>query len=322
MELRHLRYFVAAGETLSFTRAAERLHLSQPALTRQVKDLEEELGVRLLDRTKQRVNLTVEGESFLADAKRLLALSVQIVESVQQLNRRESGVLNIGYAANFFCDVLPTTLALFQNAFPTISANLFDLNYRNQLSALMEGKIDLGFVGLREAADEAGLRFRPVATYKAVIALPGNLPLARKPGLRLKDLASLFFIRFSESSHAGYRHWLDAACRKANFIPRVLQDVELESSLFQSVGTGLGVALVSEQLMAFSPPNVVFRPPIPKVLTESCIAWRAENSSAALQAYLDTIAAFCSHAPPARPGNSQAERHLRHHRSTRKILHR
>ena len=321
MELRHLRYFVAAGETLSFTRAAERLHLSQPALTRQVKDLEDELGVRLLDRTKQRVSLTVEGESFLADAKRLLALSVQIVDAVQQLNRRETAVLNIGYAANFFCDVLPTTLGLFQNAYPTVSANLFDLNYKNQVAALREGKIDLGFVGLREAADEAGLRFRRVAFYKAVIALPGNLPLARKPGLRLKDLAPMFFIRFSESSYAGYRHWLDAACRKANFIPRVLQDVELESSLFQSVGTGLGVALVSEQLMAFSPPNVVFRPPIPKVLTESCIAWRAQNSSAALQAYLDVITAFCSSASSPRSGNRHAGRRPRHHRRTRKVLY-
>ena len=109
MELRHLRYFVAAGEALNFTKAAQRLHLTQPSLTRQVKDLENELGVRLLDRTKQRVNLTAEGQSFLADAKRVLALSAEIVESVQRRSRQETAVLNLGYVANLFYDRLPAT---------------------------------------------------------------------------------------------------------------------------------------------------------------------------------------------------------------------
>src|ERR1044072_3562208 len=97
MELRHLRYFVETGEAVSFTRASEKLHLSQPALTRQVKDLETELGVRLLDRTKQRVNLTAEGRSFLSDAKRVLALSAEIVEAVRLLSRKEALGLNVGY---------------------------------------------------------------------------------------------------------------------------------------------------------------------------------------------------------------------------------
>src|SRR5262249_18274578 len=110
IELRHLRYFVATAEALNFTRAAEKLHLSQPALTRQVKDLESELGVRLLDRTKQRVNLTIEGRAFLADAKRVLALSEEIVESVRQLSRKEVSALNVGYVADFLYDLLPATL--------------------------------------------------------------------------------------------------------------------------------------------------------------------------------------------------------------------
>src|SRR6266581_679470 len=100
MELRHLRYFVAVGDTLSYTRASERLHLTQPSLTRQIKDLENELGVRLLDRTRQRVNLTAEGRSFLSDAKRVLALSAEIVEAVQRLSRKEAPMLNLGYVAD------------------------------------------------------------------------------------------------------------------------------------------------------------------------------------------------------------------------------
>src|SRR4029077_9220286 len=102
MELRHLRYFVAVAEALSFTRAAENLHTAQTSLTRQIRALEEEIGVRLLHRTKQQVNLTDEGRSFLADAKRLLALAEGIVESVQRLSRREVSSLNVGYVTNLF----------------------------------------------------------------------------------------------------------------------------------------------------------------------------------------------------------------------------
>src|SRR5471032_1871236 len=125
MDLRHLRYFVAVAETLSFTKGAERLRLAQPSLTRQIRDLEEEIGVRLLDRTKQKVSLTDEGRSFLMDAKRVLNLAEEIVGSVQRLSRREVTALNIGYVANLFYDLLPVTLASFQRSYPTVSINLF-----------------------------------------------------------------------------------------------------------------------------------------------------------------------------------------------------
>src|SRR5664279_920954 len=109
MDLRHLRYFVAVAEALSFTKGARKLHLAQPSLTRQIKDLEEEIGVRLLDRMRTGVSLTPEGKSFLVDAKRLLHLSGEIVESVQRLSRHESSPLNIGYVANLFYDLLPVS---------------------------------------------------------------------------------------------------------------------------------------------------------------------------------------------------------------------
>src|SRR6058998_361 len=128
MELRHLRYFVGVAEALSFTKAAEKLHTAQPSLSRQVKDLEEELGIRLLNRTKQLVTLTDEGRSFLADAKRLLALAAETV----------------GYVSNLFYDLLPRTLASFHQLFPTVSVNLFDMSCGEQFRALEDGKLDLG----------------------------------------------------------------------------------------------------------------------------------------------------------------------------------
>src|ERR1700686_1038590 len=123
MELRHLRYFVSVAEALSFTKAAEKLHTAQPSLSRQIKDLEDELGVRLLNRTKQLVTLTDEGRSFLADAKRLLALAAETVESVRRSHSGEIRALNVGYVSNLYYELIPRTLVSFHQMFPTISVN-------------------------------------------------------------------------------------------------------------------------------------------------------------------------------------------------------
>jgi DNA-binding transcriptional LysR family regulator len=289
MELRHLRYFVAVAETLSFTKAAENLHTAQPSLSRQIKDLEDELGVRLLNRTKQLVTLTDEGRSFLADAKRVLALAAETVESVRRLHSGEARALNIGYVSNLFYDLLPKTLASFHESFPAVSVNLFDLSCGEQFRALEDGKLDLGFVGLHEPIARRGLEFRTIASYKTVVALPKNNPLTDKTTVDLKALAPMFFIGMSEASYPGYGDWLTRACERAGFTPKVLQDVDLERTMIHAVAAGLGVALVPEQLRKLEHENVVFRPLSPTVGTEGCIAWRNENRSAALQAYVQIV---------------------------------
>src|ERR1051326_5698774 len=118
MELRHLRYFVAVAEALNFTKAALQLHLAQPSLTRQIHNLEQEIGVRLLNRSKSHVALTVEGRSFLMDARRMLALASESVAAVQRLSRGETGHLNLGSSSNFHFELLPKTLAAFRQDFP------------------------------------------------------------------------------------------------------------------------------------------------------------------------------------------------------------
>src|SRR6202795_3460860 len=215
MELRHLRYFVSVAEALSFTKAAQKLHTAQPSLSRQIKDLEAELGVRLLNRTKQLVTLTDEGRSFLVDAKRLLALATETVESVRRLQRGEARSLNVGYVSNLFYDLLPKTLASFHQSFPTVSFNLFDLSCGEQFRALEDGKLDLGFVGLHEPIARRGLEFRTIASYKTVVALPQDNPLGGKRTIELKALAPMFFIGMSEACYPGYRDWLTKTCHRA-----------------------------------------------------------------------------------------------------------
>jgi DNA-binding transcriptional LysR family regulator len=289
MELRHLRYFVAVADALSFTKGAQTLHLAQPSLTRQIKDLEQEIGVRLLDRTRKGVSLTPEGKSFLVDAKRVLHLSGEIVKSVQRLSRHEATPLNIGYVANLFYDLLPITLASFQRSFPTVPINLFDMTCGDQFRALNDGKIDCGFVGPQEAIAELGFQFRSIASYETVAALARNNPLAKKPIIKLKELKPSFFIGMSEVSYPGYRRWLQQTCMRVGFSPKVLQDVEIERTLIQAVAAGLGVALLPDQVKKLPHENVVFRPLTPRVMTESCIAWKADNPSGALKAYVNIV---------------------------------
>jgi len=143
MELRHLRYFVAVAENLNFTKAAAKLHLAQPSLTRQVHILKEEIGVRLLNRSKSHVALTEEGRSFLVDARRILALATESILAVQRLSRGETGQLNVAYLSNFDVELLPETLAAFRQTFPHIALNLFDMTPAEQFRALETRKIVL-----------------------------------------------------------------------------------------------------------------------------------------------------------------------------------
>src|SRR5579859_2913771 len=180
MELRHLRYFVAVAENLNFTKAAAKLHLAQPSLTRQIHNLEEEIGVRLLNRSKSHVALTEEGRSFLTDARRILALATESVLAVQRLSRGETGELNIAYLPNFDFELLPETLRAFRQTFPHIALNLFDMSPAEQFRALEAQKIDLGFVGLPPPAAANGLNWESITRHRTIAVLPAKHRLARK----------------------------------------------------------------------------------------------------------------------------------------------
>ena len=292
MELRHLRYFVAVAEELNFTRAAEKLRLAQPSLTRQIHNLEDELGVRLLDRSRNQVSLTEEGRSFLVDARRLVALSLESVKSVQRFSRGESEQLNIGYLFKFNFDLLPVTLASFYQTFPETSVNLFDMSPAEQLRALESRKIDLGFVGLRPShtnKNTTGLAWECVARHKVVVVLPEIHPLAKKSKIKITDLKSLFFVAMSEQTHPGSRDWLSSICQGAGFTPRILQDVDLESGLMTFVAEGLGVTLAREQIKNLPHPGVVFRPLAIAAKADYWIAWHRENHSKALLKYIEVV---------------------------------
>lgn len=292
MELRHLRYFVAVADELNFTRAAKKLRVAQPSLTRQIHNLEDELGVRLLDRSRSRISLTEEGRSFLVDARRLVTLSLESVQAVQRFSRGESGQLNLGYLFKFNFDLLPATLTTFYQTCPEIAVNLFDMSPAEQLRALEARKIDLGFVGLRPrvaSQNMAALMWERVARHDVVVVLPARHPLARKRRILMKDLKPFFFVALSEQTHPGSHDWLSGLCEQAGFTPRVLQDVELEAGIMSFVAEGLGVTLAREQIKNLPHPGVVFRPLAMAEKADYWIAWHSGNRSKALAKYIEIV---------------------------------
>jgi DNA-binding transcriptional LysR family regulator len=289
MELRHLRYFVAVADELSFTRGAEKLRIAQPSLTRQIKDLEGELGVRLLDRTKKKVTLTREGEFFLGRAKRLLGYSDELIHAIHELDHKVSHTVNIGYVANPFHRVLPASLTAFEKEFPDISINLFGIPSAEQIIAVKDGKLDVGFVGLLDPIEDADLQFLLVGSYKAVALLPRTNSRAKKGIVHLNDLVQTFFVALSETCYPGYSRWFKATCERLGIRPKIVQIVDSDSALIQAVRSGLGVALLPEQIKEVPHDNIIIKNVAPPILFPSTIVWRKDNSSAGLKAYLQVV---------------------------------
>ena len=284
-----MRYFVAVAEELSFTKAAKTLRLAQPSLTRQVRNLEDEIGVRLLDRSNNRVALTDEGRLFLFDSKKLLAMCAETVAAVQRMNRGESSQLNIGYVANIHYGLLPATLGAFRKLCPRVALNLFDMRSAEQFVALDSHKIDLGFVGLPPALSGHDVLSVCVAHDTILVALPAGHPLARKTRVKLRDLASQFFIGMSAKTHPGAREWLLQTCQSAGFTGKILQEADGEATAIRFVADGLGVALMPEQIAGLPHDGVDFRPLSPPLRRESTIAWRADNISKPLKDYIQIV---------------------------------
>lgn len=289
MELRHMRYFVAVAEELSFTKAAQKLRLAQPSLTRQLRNLEDELGVVLLDRSKTPITLTPEGRVFLFDAKRLLTMCAESVNAVQKMQHGENSPLNIGYVANIHYGLLPATLGAFRKLCPRVALNLFDMTGAGQLDAIEARKIDLGFVGLTPSVSNEELSSACVGQDTMVVAVSEKHPFAMVTSIQIKDLSDQFFVAMSPKTHPGERSWLLDTCRKAGFECRVLQEVDTETAVIKFVADGLGIALLAEQLTRLPHDGVHFVKVAPPLRRETSIVWRTDNPSKPLRDYIEIV---------------------------------
>jgi DNA-binding transcriptional LysR family regulator len=289
MELRHLRYAVAVADELHFARAAARLHIAQPPLSKQIKDLEDELGVRLFERTNRRVRLTDAGAAFVAEARRTLASAERAADAARRAARGETGRLALGYVSSASYELLPAIVRAFRRRAPDVTLVLEEMSSGEQTRALSAGTLDLGFVR-RPPPLEPGLIGTTLRREPIVLALPRDHALAALRMIRLRDLAREPFIVFPARPRPS---WADVAidlCRRAGFEPGIaLEAVEMASAL-SLVAAGIGVTLVPASVRAVRRPGVVFRPIVPAPSTELVIVRRAGAPSELVSRFLQIAA--------------------------------
>jgi DNA-binding transcriptional LysR family regulator len=289
VELRHLRYFVSVAEELNFTRAAQKLRVAQPALSRQIRQLEEEVGVTLFERDQRSVRMTPAGRVFLDEARAVISHSEKAVRAAQETGHPNHGTLNLGYVWGLFHSFVPEAVARFRSTAPNVAVNLFDLTATQQAEALMQGQLDAGFIGFAPEADAAKLARRKVGSCHFVAAMPAKHPAARRRVVALGSLAKEMFFTISESTYPSAADIAARACAQAGFRPRIVQAAERGFTLLSLVAGNCGVALVPESLQALPHPGVVFRPLTIPPSGDLFVAWLARRESKARDAFLASL---------------------------------
>ena len=244
MELRHLRYFVAVAEALNFTKAATRLRLAQPALSRQVSDLEEELGVDLLKRTSHGVLLTAEGKMFLEDAYVMLKHADESVARVRALARGETGELQVGFVAPLDLHVLPHALAEFQKTTPGVSVKLRDLGCDELYEELRNGTLDLAVMMQPSEESTMGIEFEEIGRYPFFVAMAPGHPLARMNTVPLETLVKQPLVVLDRKRNSEFHRILNRVF--APMRPNIVTETGSLNSLTTEVGIGRCVAVVSQ----------------------------------------------------------------------------
>jgi DNA-binding transcriptional LysR family regulator len=248
MELRHLRYFVAAAEEENVSRAALKLHVSQPALSRQIRDLEEELGFLLLDRGAKSVRLTDAGRAFLNEARAVLQRADDAVKAARTIATGEQGELHVGYAPSLTARILPPALRAFQAELPNVRVKLHDLTTEEMLASLREGKLQIAFMIRPTAAMLRGFRFEELARDSVRLAVPPQHRLASNRAVTLSEAFREPLIIYSRKGYPEYCDFLTALFAKAGTKPRISGEHDSVTSVIAAVEAGGGAAFVSESL--------------------------------------------------------------------------
>ena len=260
MELRHLRYFLAVAEVLNFTKAAAQLRVAQPALSRRVQDLEDEIGVDLLKRSPRGVTLTAEGKLFLEKTRDLLKLADESVDQVRALARGEYGELHVGYAPVPTVEILPPALAAFQKAFPRVRVLLHDLSEQELIDGLQKGTLEVAVMPGAAGLQSGTLEFETLRSYPICVALAPTHRFARLKSITLDAVSTERLIGFRRKDYPEYYVGLDRFFGPLGIKPRVAVECDSASSLITEVETGRGIAIASPVLKHASGKRLLYRP--------------------------------------------------------------
>jgi LysR family transcriptional regulator, benzoate and cis,cis-muconate-responsive activator of ben and cat genes len=248
MELRHLRYFVAVAEEENVSRAAVKLRVSQPGVSRQIRDLEDEIGFSLFERSAKSVRLTAAGKVFLGEARAVLQRANEAVAKARAVSGGGAGELNIGYAPSLTVRILPPALRKFQDQFPNVRVALHDLTTEEMLAQLGEKKLQVALTVKPPAKQLRGLRFEELARYAMRVAMAPKHPLAKSKLIHLDQIAREPLIAYSRREYPEYHTMLDRLFAQAARKPRIAGEHDGVTSLIAAVESGRGLALVPECL--------------------------------------------------------------------------
>lgn len=258
MELRHLRYFLALAEELSFTRAAERVGIAQPPFSQQIQALEQEMGVLLVDRTPRRVALTEAGIVFAERVRFILSRIGEAVVVTQQVGRGMSGHVCVGFTeSGCFHPAVTRTLLEFRQTYPGLHVTLQENKSTNLLAMIRDGTVDAAFIRPPFAADEV-VAYTPLLHEKMVVAVPKGHRLASRKATALAGLSDEVFVFYHRDVRPGLTDAVIAACERSGFRPRVSQETPQLTSTLNLVAAGLGVSIVPESLKHLRTNDIVY----------------------------------------------------------------
>src|SRR5258706_1138475 len=291
MELRHLRYFVAIGEEQHYGRAAKRMHVAQPALSRQIQGLEDELGFQLFDRLPRGVKISAAGKSFLEDARRLLQQVDEATTRARRVARGQSGILRVGFTENAsWHGVVPDSFKRFRQEQPDAELQVNPLSSLEQFDAVRSGRLDAGFIFNMPKTDRE-LDQIPVASHAIALATPKGHPLKKLKKLRLRDLSDTLFVWFPQrESPAFYDRLMHECFRGGLKSPHIVQEGVNEATILSLVSCGLGVAFVSRATRWRCPESVALLPVTDlKLPLPFALVWRKDNAPAQLAKFVADV---------------------------------
>ncbi len=287
MEFRHLKYFVTVAEELHFSRAAEKLYLTQPALSKQIRALEEELQVKLFDRAKQKIKLTQAGEAFLETARRILEEVERGVENTRRVARKEVGQLKVGFTASALHSVLPEIIGKFRQIYPEVELILTEICTEDQVEALQNDRIDVGFLHPPIRDKSKSLSLHLLREDSILLAIPASHPLADREEIAIESLANEPIILYPrQKGPVLYEQFLQL-CEKAGFFPNIVQEVEMTQTRLGLVAAGMGISFIISSVQNLSNKGVVYRPlveELPKL--QLAIAWRSDDFSPVMREFI------------------------------------
>ncbi|MGE0384951.1 MAG: LysR family transcriptional regulator [Gammaproteobacteria bacterium] len=301
MEIRHLRYFVVAAEEENFHRAAERLHVTQPALSRRIRDLEQALGVDLFERRNKRVSLTAAGHAYREDISAVLGALDKARSRARSMAAGESGSLVLGINDSVIRNPLvPRALRAFSIRYPDVELKLETAARPSLVDAVLGGGLDAAFVYSRPPGERA-LAFVRIASDRYVLALPGGHPLATVDRIRLQDLRGEQCLWMRREIAPALHDRLIAACQAGGLTPRIVQYAASEATRLQLVAAGMGFTFVTATMQPV-PAGVTMRPLADLDLTlDLDLIWRGDANSPVLGRFIDLVRGL-GEVPAAAPG--------------------